>query len=356
MNYKKFTYHFVAFAIIMFSIIIGINYFFDFYAVFNQNRELYYGSINDRYAKVSYILKNNGKYDTFIWGSSRTQKMDPLIIDDKSYNMASIGGVAEDCLRDLKILLNNEIKIERVYLGVDNFFYKYKNDETILSLKRVPYDEDKIINIKYLVKIALRKLDINLIEEQLNNYKLEKNYLTSTGKLEVPNFVEKNIEKNSCEYVYNKKFLQPTYDEDSNEHIHETISVIREIKKLCDNNNIKFFVFFNPVHITSYLKDDIHLSNQFKRELVKITDFYDFNYINFVTINNYFWYETSHPRYFVCDWELKVITNKYDKNIPKDFGYLITKENIDYYCNKYIIDRENFKKPSKQYIPEEPII
>ena len=339
----------------LFGMIIGINYFFDFYAVFNQNREVYYGSINDRYAKVSYILKNNEKYNTFIWGSSRTQKMNPLIIDDQSYNMASIGGVAEDCLRDLKLLINNKIKIEKVYLGIDNFSYKYKNDAT-LPLKRVPYNEDKITNIKYLVKIALKKLDIDLIKGQLNNYELEKNHLTSTGKLEVPDFVEKKIEENLSEYVYDKKFLQPTYDEDISEHIRETVSVIRKIKKLCDDNNIKLVVFFNPVHITSYLKDDIHLSNQFKRKLVKITDFYDFNYINFITINNYFWYETSHPRYFVCDWELKVITNQYDKNIPKDFGHFITKENIDYYCNKYIIDRENFKKPSKQYIPEEPII
>ena len=340
----------------LFSIIIGINYFFDFYAVFNQNRDVYYGSINDRYAKVSYILKNNKKYDTFIWGSSRTQKMNPLIIDDQSYNMASIGGVVEDCLRDLKLLINNKIKIEKIYLGIDNFSYKYKNDDATLPLKRVPYNGDKITNIKYLVKIALKKPDVDLIKGQLNNYKLEKNYLTSTGKLEVPDFVEKKIEENLSEYVYDKKFLQPTYDEDINEHIHKTLSVIRKIKKLCDDNNIKLVVFFNPVHITSYLKDDIHLSNHFKRELVKITDFYDFNYINFITINNYFWYETSHPRYFVCDWELKVITNQYDKNIPKDFGRLITKDNVDYYCEKYLKERMEFKKPSKQYIPEVPII
>lgn len=360
MNYKKFTYYFVAFAIIMLGIIIGINYFFDFYAVFNQNREVYYGSINDRYAKVSYILKNKERYNTFIWGSSRTQKMDSSILSYNTYNMAATSGGPEDCLRELKIFLDNSIKINTIYLGVDNFSYKYNHLKEIQTFYTIPYSENFIDNIKYLTKVALKKPDKDRMKIYINgmekNDKSVINYLGTTGKLAVPKFVEDNINKTSYEYVYDKKFDEPLYTDDKNEHIDYTISIIREIKKLCDDNKINFIVFFNPVHITSYLEDDINISNQFKRELVKITNFYDFNYINFVMLNNYFWYETSHPRYFVCDWELKVITNQYDKNIPEDFGHLITKENIDYYCNKYIIDRENFKKPSKQYIPEEPII
>ena len=360
MYYKKFTLYFVFFVTIILSIIVAINYFFDFYAVFNQNREVYYGNINDRYAKVSYILKNSKNYDTFIWGSSRTQKMEPLILNFNSYNMAATSGGPEDCLRELKIFLGNGIKVNTIFLGVDNFSYKYNHLKEIETFYTIPYSENFIENIKYLTKVALKKPDKDRMRIYINgiekNDKSVINYLGTTGKLAVPEFVENNIDKALYKYVYDKKFDEPLYTDDKNAHINYTISVIKEIKKLCDDNNIKLVVFFNPVHITSYLKDDIHLSNRFKKELVKITDFYDFNYINFVTINNYFWYETSHPRYFVCDWELKVITNQFDKNIPKDFGRLITKDNVDYYCEKYLKERMEFKKPSKQYIPKEPII
>lgn len=356
MNYKKFCIIFLTLIIIIFSFIVTVNYYFDFYAVFNQNKD-YYVTVNDRYAKVEYILGNKEKYNTFIWGSSRVQKMDPLILGKEAYNMGAVAGLPDDCLRDLKIFLNNGVNIKTIYLGIDSFSYKNDYKYEIQGINRNPYTENYIDRIRYLIEVAFKIPDFKCIKERLNSDtdKLGKNYLTTTGKFLVPEYVEKGINKSIEEYVYDKKFEKPHIDEDR-EHIDYTISVIKEIKTICDVNDINFKVFFNPVHITTYLNDDIKLSNRFKRELVKITDFYDFNYINFVTINNYFWYETSHPRYFVCDWELKVITNQYDKNIPEDFGHLITKENIDYYCNKYIIDREYFKKPSKQYIPKEPII
>lgn len=356
MNYKKFCVSFLTLVFTIFCIVVALNYYFDFYAVFNQDKE-YYVTVNDRYAKMSYILNDKSKYDTFIWGSSRVQKMDPLIINTKAYNMGAVAGLPEDCLRDLKMFLNSGISIKNVYLGVDSFSYKNEYINAIQGINRTPYTENYIDRLRYLTEVILKIPDVKSIKELLNSdiNKLGKNYLTTTGKFLVPEYVEENINNSIAKYVYNNKFEKPHLDEDR-EHIEHTISIIKEIKTICDTNDINFVVFFNPVHITTYLNDDIYLSNWFKKELVKITDFYDFNYINFITINNYFWYETSHPRYFVCDWELKVITNQYDKNIPKDFGHLITKENIDYYCNKYIIDRENFKKPSKQYIPEEPII
>ena len=357
MNYKKFIQYFLLSFLLIYACIIGINYYFDFYGVFRQDKEVYYESINDRYAKISYVLKNKDKYDTFIWGSSRVQKANSSIISKKSYNMGASAGSPEDCLRDLKILINNEVKIKKLYLGIDNFSYKNCHEYDIISFNRIPYG-DNVSNFKYLSRVILKEPDFHKIKASIGvtDYRVEKNFLTSTGKLEVPEYIENQIEASINEYVQDKKFQNSSHADDKNEHIDSTISIIKEIKQICDANNINLVVFFNPVHITSYLKDDIHISNRFKKELANITDFYDFNYVNFITVNNYFWYETSHPRYFVCDWQLKVITNQYDEKIPKDFGHLVTKKNVDYYCNKYKIDKENFKMPEKQYIPEYPII
>lgn len=356
MNYKKFCINFLSTVVIIFCAIIVVNYYFDFYAVFNQNKE-HYVSINDRYAKVAYILNNKRMYDTFIFGSSRVQKMDSLILSTKAYNMGVVAGLPEDCLRDLRILLNNAIKMKNIYLGIDNFSYRNDYQYEIQGINRIPYIENYNDRMRYLLEVAFKVPDFEGLKERVlyDNNKLGKNYLTTSGKYSVPESVERNINNSIEKYVYDEKFKKPYFNE-NNEHIDSTISIIKEIKQICDDNNINLVVFFNPVHITSYLKDDIEISNRFKKELANITDFYDFNYINFITVNNYFWYETSHPRYFVCDWQLKVITNQYDEKIPQDFGHLVTKKNVDYYCNKYKIDKENFKMSEKQYIPEYPII
>lgn len=357
MFYKKFVMCFINLTIFIFVVVVGINYYFDFYAVFNSQKYVYYGNINDRFAKMSYILDNKDKYNSFLWGSSRVQKMNPNILEDRCYNMGAEAGLPEDCLRDLNILLKNDLKIKNIYLGIDNFSYKNNYSYAITALNRTPYSEKSFYNIKYLTKVILKLPELDKIKIYMNlvDDSLGKTYLVTSGTYNVPDRVEADINSSIDRYVYDNKFNNPTLDQ-SGEHINETINIIKNIKQICDDNNINLVVFFNPVHITSYLKDDIEISNRFKKELANITDFYDFNYINFITVNNYFWYETSHPRYFVCDWQLKVITNQYDEKIPKDFGHLVTKKNVDYYCNKYKIDKENFKMPEKQYIPEYPII
>lgn len=358
MKYEKFLILFLSIVITSLSLICGVNYYFDVYAVFKQDKEVYYGNINYRYSKAAHILKNKEKYDTFIYGSSRVQKMNPLIINAKSYNMGSPSALPEDCLRDLTLFINNNIAIKNIYLGIDNFSYKLDYKNLIQKFDMTPYNENNIENIKYLFGMLLKIPDYDKIEPYLKlaDNDLVRNNLLTVGMLEIPQYAEKEIEVSKNKYINNEKFNKPYYFNDNNEHVDYTILIIKEIKQLCDDNNINLVVFFNPVHITSYLKDDIEISNRFKKELANITDFYDFNYINFITVNNYFWYETSHPRYFVCDWQLKVIINQYDEKIPKDFGHLVTKKNVDYYCNKYKIDKENFKMPEKQYIPEYPII
>lgn len=358
MNYKKFVYMFLIFTAIILTIVISINCYFDVYAVFRQDKDVYYGNINYRYSKSVFVLNHKKNYNTFIFGSSRVQKMNPLILGLNSYNMGVPSGIPEDCLRDLKIFITNNVNIKNVYLGIDNFCYKLDYEKIIENLDTNPYYTDRALNSKYLIKMALQIPNIDKIKPyiKLDNNDLVKNYLTTSGQLLLAELSENNIENHIIDYVYDNKFNKPYYFSDKNAHIDYTISIIKAIKELCEKNDINLIVFFNPVHITSYLMDDINISNRFKRELVKVTDFYDFNYINFVTTNNYFWYETSHPRYFVCDWELKVITNQIDEEIPRDFGHLITQQNIDYYCNKYLKEKQEFKMPKKQYVPEHAVL
>lgn len=113
-----------------------------------------------------------------------------------------------------------------------------------------------------------------------------------------------------------------------NNRIDEVIREIQEIKKLCDDNNIELTVIFNPLHITTYENQNKEKLSEFKSRLAEIIDYWDFNNINEVTTNNYYWYETSHYREIVGAMILKTIYgNEYNGeiDIPDDFGVLIRK-------------------------------
>lgn len=352
MDYKKFFYKLIYTILIILILITSVNYYFDFYAVLSQNKNIYYESINDRYAKMKYVLNNPNKYDIYIWGSSRIQKADPNILGKRAYNMGASAGSPEDCLHDLRILIKNKVNIKKVYLALDNFSYKNNHEYDLTSFNRIPYNENLFADLDYLSKVLFKEIDFHKIKGYigLTDYRLEKTYLKTTGHLEVPEYVEKKIDDNAEEYVEDRKFLVASSADDVNEHISKTVSIIKEISKLCYDNNIEFEFFFNPVHITSYLEDDIENSNKFKKEIVKINNFYDFNNINFISKNNIFWYETSHPRALICNLILCKVSGNILYNIPEDFGVYITKENIDDYCKKYKNDREKFTSNYVQFI------
>lgn len=105
--------------------------------------------------------------------------------------------------------------------------------------------------------------------------------------------------------------------------------------------------------MTTYLADDMELMNRFKKELVKISPFWDFSGVNYVTANNYFWYETSHPRAFICDKILDTVSGQNKITWVPDFGVYVTPENVDAFCEKAVRDREAYDPDHEQWVPSE---
>jgi hypothetical protein len=135
------------------------------------------------------------------------------------------------------------------------------------------------------------------------------------------------IERNREAHINNKKFKKPFYYR--GDRIVDTINEIEEIKNICASNNIKLVLFINPIHKTTYLDSDPLQLDAFKRELVKVRDYYDFSGLNSITIDNYCYYETSHYRYFVADMILARMFDDVSLKVPEDFGVLVNKNNIE---------------------------
>ena len=356
MSYERFFKLFTGILVIIFTCFAGLNYYFDFFDVFDTEKKIAYGAINDRYVKLSYLVSNPQKYDSVIFGSSRIKKIDASLFSDKCYNVGyDSGDGINEWLRDIKTLIKNDVKLKNIYLGLDDNSYKGYAAKIWDGVRWIPYQND-FENLKYKAKLLVQIPDFGDIKSTIRNSNKDQSVtkLGTTGTLVIPRKVDRDIEDNIQQHISHNKFLKPTYTDDANEHIDESICNLKEIVKICDMNGINLVVFINPVHITTYLRNDIKLFNDFKREVSYVTDYYDFCDINFITTNSYFWYETSHPRYFTGEYIVNRICNKNLDRVPEDFGKFITRENVEQYLADKLSERNSFLLSNhKQYVPQE---
>jgi len=111
-------------------------------------------------------------------------------------------------------------------------------------------------------------------------------------------------------------------------YIPETIAVLREMSDLSRKYNFRLILFINPVHWRVFLKNADALQT-FKRELVKVSPFYDFSGINAVTADNLNYYETSHYRYGIGKRIVDRIFREDPAGRPGDFGLYVTADNVE---------------------------
>ena len=163
MSYKKFVIAFMSGFLAVFTVFAVINFWFDFHTAFRQEEDLVYKGVNDRYAKIAYLIKNPQKYEGYLFGSSRIKKTDTTMISKKTYNMGyDSGDGINEWLRDIKTLLQNNvnIKIDDVYkvngtLSLDNKYDFIKNiiEKDICSIL------NKIDNVQNFVKSRHRGIN-----------------------------------------------------------------------------------------------------------------------------------------------------------------------------------------------------
>ena len=307
---------------------------------------------------MKYLLDNKEmpRYDSYLWGSSRVMKTDTFIASKSTYNMGSSIGLVDNCLHDLQLLLKEGIPVKVVYLGIDDFTYNADYQGLQTALYRRLYEADEWKNYQYYAELlfSLRTIPngISLMNHKwVKNEGIAKNAIGYNGMYIVPERIEQEIEERPEQYVQLEKFRRPTINGSGSERLWSCLSKIKEIAQICRENHIKFVPFFNPQHMTTYLADDMELMNRFKKELAKISPFWDFSGVNYVTTNNYFWYETSHPRAFICDKILDMVSGQNQMAWVPDFGVYVTPENVDAFCEKAVRDREAYDPNHEQWIP-----
>lgn len=343
MSFNKFWKLYLTLLSLIFFAVIGFNVHFNTYGVLRKNPDLVTALVNDRYVKMEHILANKDKYDGFLFGTSRVKTMDTTILGNGVYNLGCDHSTPEEWLYMLKILLESNVKIKEIYIGVDDWFYKDRASEFKNAPGRQLYSTSFYERVIYKCKVLLRVPDRDdikrIFKSKLRTHGLE---LSKNGVSKSSPEILNNINANLEEYVKDSRFLIPSYIDDIAKQEPIAITQIKEMKRLCDERNIKFAVFFNTVHATSYMRDDFELMKKAKRDLVMITTYYDFSGLHFISKNNRFWFETSHFLPYIADAELKRVKGEKLYGYLKNFGRLITVDNIEKELKREEAERRNF--------------
>lgn len=324
-RYKKFIICFFIGILLTSSIIMFVNYKIDAYGIFSNSYSKVGEETNKNYIKTKYILENPEKYDSFIFGSSRVEY---IPVDDLNtgefYNMTYVQGTPSEWMMTLNEFDKNNVKMKNIIIAIDDFHSIIYPEEHFKSPNTVPYTylkENPMDIIKlYLLKNPLDKRNIEIITKgRPGGVDIETN-----GRV---NRVDDEEFYKSEFHIDNQKFQVPIILGDyKNDRIDSTINEIKSIVEFCKNKEIKLTVLFNPLHKTTYENSDKEKISYFKERLAEVTSYWDFNQINEITQNNYYWYETSHYRELVGDMILKkIFQDDYDKvvEVPADFGVYV---------------------------------
>ena len=326
-RYKKFILRFIVLVCIFLGIIMFINYKIDCYGIFTSDYNKVGQETNNNFIKTKYIIENPEKFDSFIFGSSRVEYIPVENLQcGKFYNMTYVQGIPSEWLDTIKTFKENNVNMKNIIIAIDDFSAtifpeEHKNSPNLLSYSDIKSNISNIIKY-YLLKNPFDERSKTILKSgRASNVNIE-----DTGRVVR---IDDESFYSSDEHLNKEMFERPTIlGNYENNRIDEVIREIQEIKKLCDDNNIELTVIFNPLHITTYENQNKEKLSEFKSRLAEITDYWDFNNINEVTTNNYYWYETSHYREIVGAMILKTIYgNEYNGeiDIPDDFGVLIKK-------------------------------
>jgi hypothetical protein len=138
-----------------------------------------------------------------------------------------------------------------------------------------------------------------------------------------------------------------------------SLEYFRKLVELCQKKNIKLIVFISPAHATDL--ETIRATGvwdtleQWKRDVVKITPVWDFSGYTSITtepigtnMKNYA--DNSHYTEEIGNLVLNRILSYQEETVPKDFGILLTPDNVESHIEQIRADREVWAKNNPEEV------
>jgi hypothetical protein len=351
--------------IIIIPIVGGFNYVVDPYGYnnllnierFNSNK-LGNTSMTTRF-KANIL--SNGNFNAIMLGTSRIGVMNPNIVNKylntNTFNLEYPGSNTDIQNKFFKYAFFYNKDIKYLIYGID--FMSFNKNRTTKNDFKEFYDlENKIDSFEqisntdfYFNLHTFFKSSKLVIKNILGKYKTEPKYLISNGMRDYINHIEelnkgtfdidKNIKQSIKGYFRANTGMYKNYT-----FSYDFLNSFKNTLEFCKKNDIKVFVYIPPMYSDHF--DAISKAGYFKqfelfkRELVNITDFIDFTGHNQISTNKDNYWDSSHLRKELTQVIMAKLFNDKTINIPKDFGKLVTKDNIEEHLQKLRLDIKDY--------------
>jgi len=325
---KRFLRKLAPFAIFVLLLEIAIPMIVDPYNVFHWSKIRDNGvEPNSNYIKMKYVLENPDKFDSFLFGSSRTGFIDvERIPDGKWYNMSYSEGIPDEHLENLKEMIEHGIIPKNVMIGVDNISCLVEPYLHERQFYRIPYPRENKLGFYanyFSIRGVIKSLDIILNHQITDPDYVERYYRSGSSNryMEVDNDWE-----NDAPYWEDYYFNQ----------LSDAVLDIIYIRDLCAEYGINLIVFSNPIYYTTYEYSVNYGYLKYLGYLGEHVNYYNFSGINDVTTNQDNYLETSHYNMEVGDMVIdRIFYGKTDADLEEQcFGLIVTNENREEFVEK----------------------
>ena len=306
-----------------------------------------------RAIKSKYIAQNDDQIDAVIIGGSKAGALNTELLTEYTgknyYNFYFNVGNFSDYQTYIEYLVEHsyvsEITLHLSSFEIDYFKAGSSNtmqvpaivsgniwDQVTETLSYLLTDIQTLKkNYKKIMKWNLETLDLTAVGE--------KNRVSHYRKFaaDPDGYTEKNVTKNLNSYL-KKMFKQvastrPAYD--------DNLNALRKIKKLCDENDVTLKVVIGASFLGERDTYECNRYYAYLKELVSITDVWDFSSFSDINLNPYNFINRKHYNTAVGDL---IINTMYGKDSYDGFGIYLTPDNIDDYLKERKADFERLKE------------
>lgn len=336
MSLKKQIFIFAASCLLFALLFAAFNALVDPFGVFGDVIFDYYEynmTENPRVAKIAYIDKHGEKYDSYIFGCSKSSSypVDELnsYLDANFYNMFAYGGDLADMEKmALYVIETQTVKNIVVAIGPEAF-YRYDSEEDSLKDNLHVKVDDRVNSLLFYGKYLFLNPTYSL--DKISSY-LGRSYIVDASNVFIAETGAYNKSRRDAMPIsdiagyYNDMAgaeFDITYSRPLS-YIDEAVSSVERIKKACDENGINFILIGSPMYdaeIECYDKAEL---SELCIKLASVTDFYNFWGYNAFSHDARFFYDGYHFRNCVGSSALAYIFDNDEVYVPESFGRLTT--------------------------------
>lgn len=324
---KKFLGKLLLFLGLFALLVVPINVYVDPYNVFHADSVRDNGvEPNKNYIKTRFILKHKDEYDSYLFGSSRAGFIDVSKLPEGNwYNFSYSEGLPREQYETLKTLISHGEIPKQVYLSVDNISYLVDPSYHQEQLYRSPFPYDG--GPADVIRFYASYLDTVTTLESLS---VIGNHEGDTEELR-ERMYSTGCENLNLDAVFDENSTKPYWADYYSPRIDEAIEDIRLFCDLCDEYGIELTVFTNPLYITTYERAVDKGYLDFLEKLAAVTPYYNFSSYNEISMNNEYYFETSHYTPAAGDLMMDIIENGGDEHTiwAQGFGYYVTEDNVE---------------------------